>query len=212
MDFRQKTDFKIDTDSINDTSNHLPSASDKYHSIREVKTVEEFQAVLNVRKAGYKNIYPEMEIENDIFDENAINLFTRNTLGDIATTARLVHDSPNGLPLDPFLKSYRDRGLRLIELGRFICLNSDLSLLKAYYRKFYNVALQHSCDAIVMAMKPKDIAFHQRITGISILTPDTGRTYGGQYSLACVAWDISDTKPKFFEWTGEHKDDRHISN
>ena len=163
------------------------------------KTREE---VRQFRKTHYRYIYPDMDLDNDPLDDNALTLYTRNTEDHVDSTARLGLDRPLGFPQERYLKEYRKKGTRLIELGRFIIDEGNLILLKSYYRGFYSLALNLQCDAIVMSMQPRHIRFHQRLTGLQIIAKDT-ESYGGPHSLACVIWEINATLPKFFEWIGE---------
>lgn len=164
-----------------------------------------FDEVRCLRKDAYKDIYPEMDLDNDMLDNHAITLYTRNERGEMNSTARLTLDGPGGLPEDQFLSSYRKEKKRLIEWGRFIIVDGNISLLKKYYESVFSIATNLNCDSIVMAMKPKDIPFHERLTGVNIVKKDMKITYGGPYSLACVVWDITDTKDAFFNWIGAEK-------
>ena len=158
-----------------------------------------------LRKSEYKNIYPTMDLDNDPLDDSALTIYTRSKYGNINSTARLALDGPHGFPEDSFLDDYRKRGRRLIEWGRFIIKGGDIQLLKRYYWTVFSVASRLNCDAIVMAMKPKDISLHKRVIGIDVVAPDMKINYGGHHSLACVVWEVEGTKPTFFQWIGINK-------
>jgi hypothetical protein len=156
--------------------------------------------IIALRKRKYRNIYPEMDLDNDILDEFGITLYTRDTHGQINSTARLGVGGPVELPEDRFLQHYREQGFRLIEWGRFIIDDGDYALLRRYYQAVYTLSKRLGFDAVVMAMKPKDISLHQRLIGVRVLEKDMGISYGGPFSLACVVWELANTKPKFFSW------------
>ena len=160
------------------------------------------QAIKCFRKTHYRDIYPDMDLDNDVLDESALTLYTRNEKGNVNSTARLTVDGGSvDLPQEQFLGEYRKAGLNLMELGRFIIQDGNLELLKSYYRAFHRVASNLQCDAIVMSMKHKDVRLHQRLIGLRVIAENT-ETYGGPYSLDVVIWDIKATDPKFFEWIG----------
>ena len=156
--------------------------------------------IKQLRKRQYQEIYPDMDLENDQLDQCAITLFTRNAAGEINSTARLSMDGPLGLPEDEHLKNYRKSGKRLMEWGRFIIVDGSTVLLKRYYEAIFALASCLGVDAVVMAMKPKDISLHQRLLGIKIIKQDMGVSYGGPYSLACVVWELNLTDASFFTW------------
>ena len=162
-----------------------------------------FEEIRQLRKHAYRTIYPTMDLDNDLLDGNAITLYTRNAFGRLNSTARLALDGPRGLPEDRFLSKYRAGKKRLIEWGRFIINEGNTGLLKKYYESVFRISSQLDCDSIIMAMKPKDIAFHKRLIGVKVIAQDMEITYGGPYRLACVAWEITNTKQTFFNWIGK---------
>ncbi len=153
-----------------------------------------------LRKRRYRNIYPSMDLDGDALDQHAITLFTRNEAGRINSTARLGVGGPVGLPEDKFLDEYRATGKKLIEWGRFIIEEGDIVLLKRYYEAVFTISTQLGFDSVVMAMKPKDISLHRRLIGVKVIKDDMKITYGGPFSLACVVWELDETKPTFFKW------------
>ena len=162
------------------------------------KTREE---VKRFRKKHYKEIYPDMDLDNDVLDDSALTLYTRDKIGRVSSTARLSVDGSYGLPQDRYLTEYRERGVRLMELGRFIINEGNLGLLKDYYRAFFSIAQNLQSDVIVMSMQPHHISFHQKLMGVHVIAENT-ETYGGPYSLACVVWELNATSRKFFTWIG----------
>jgi len=162
------------------------------------KSMEEIK---RFRKSRYKDIYPDMDLDNDVLDDSALTLYTKDENGQVNSTARLSVDGPYGLPQDQYLTEYRDKGARLMELGRFIINEGNLGLLKEYYRAFFSIARNLQRDVIVMSMQPHHIGFHKKLIGVRVIAEDT-ETYGGPYSLACVVWEIKATSRKFFTWIG----------
>jgi len=158
--------------------------------------------VRDLRKRTLGNVYPDMDLDNDPLDSQALILYTENGLGEVNSTARLSFDGDLPLPEEDFLSEYRSKNWRLCEWGRFAIEDGGRSLLKTYYHSIYLIASRMQCDAIVMAMKPKDIELHQRIIGLRIAEQNMQITYGGMHSLACVLWVLKDTKPRFYKWLG----------
>lgn len=153
-----------------------------------------------LRKQEYRHVYPTMDLDNDVLDEQSITLYTRNAAGDIDSTARLCTEGEHPLPQHEYLGEYHQQGQRLIEWGRFVIVSHERSRLKAYYRTVYTLATRLGFDAVIMLMKPRNISLHQSLMGLRIIKQDTGINYGGQVSLACVAWELKSTKPEFFQW------------
>lgn len=162
------------------------------------KTMAEIK---HFRMIHYRDIFPDMDLENDVLDGSSLTLYTRDKNGHINSTARLSVDGPYGFPQDRYLTEYRETGVRLMELGRFIINEGNLELLKDYYRAFFSIAQNLQSDAIVMSMQPNHISFHQKLIGVDVIAEDT-ESYGGPYSLACVVWEIKATSQKFFTWIG----------
>lgn len=171
-----------------------------------VSTAAQLHEVRELRAARYRSIYPSIDVHADPYDETAVILFSRDGQGLVNGSARLVMDRELGLPEDayfpPKVTEYRQSGLALMELGRFVIRGGGASLLKTYYRGFYEVATALGVDVILMAMKPKDVALHRHLMGAELLAENMGVSYGGPYSLACVAWNLARTHTRFFDWIG----------
>ena len=163
----------------------------------------ELDEIIKLRKSSYASVYPSMDLDNDVLDEQAIILFTRNGAGGIDSTARLSLEGRHPLPEHEYLAEYHEKGRKLMEWGRFVIENHERRLLKAYYRAVYTLGMHLWIDAVIMAMKPRNISMHQSLMGLRILAADTGVTYGGKHSLACVSWELSSTQPEFFKWIQE---------
>lgn len=166
---------------------------------------DELLAVNQLREATYRTIYPSIDVYDDPHDTSAIIFFARDTSARIHSTARLVIDGALGLPEDPFFPSevaaLRKGGARLMELGRFIIQEGSASLLKSYYKAFFDAAVANAIDVILMAMKPHHVGLHRRLMGARVLADDMGLSYGGSESLVCVAWTLANTPQRFFDWT-----------
>ena len=177
--------------------------------LRTVNTPVELLEVRQLREDAYRAIYPSINVYRDSYDHSAIIFYSRDQDGKMQSTARLVVDGLHGLPEDPYfpqqVTEYRRQGKRLMEFGRFVIQQGNVRLLKSYYRTFYETAKQQQTDIILIALKPKDINFHQRVTGATLLSPDIGVSYGGRTPLACVAWNIERTCPRFFRWAGAER-------
>ncbi|GAA6168278.1 N-acyl amino acid synthase FeeM domain-containing protein [Sessilibacter corallicola] len=156
--------------------------------------------VKNLRKLGLSGIYPEMDIDNDPYDRFGLTLYKRNKNGALCFTVRLTFDGPLGLPESEFLQPLKAQGRRFVELGRLVITSQKIDDLKLLYRSCYKIAMATGHDSIVMAMKPKDISFHERLMGVLVVCDDMKVDYGGPYSLACVVWKLEETKDKFFNW------------
>lgn len=180
-------------------SKHTEHNSNEIGLVVDGKTREE---VTHFRKAHFTSIYPLMDLDNDVLDRSALTFYTRGQGGEIDSTARLTADNPLGFPQEAYLGDYREKGARMMELGRFIIKDHDKGLAKTYYRTFYSVARSLQCDVIVMSMQPHHIAFHKRMVSLRVLAENTV-SYGGPYSLACVVWELGATGPKFFDWLGD---------
>lgn len=173
-----------------------------------IQVVEDDTTLAEIRKFrhdGYRHIYPTMDLVNDPLDSSAVVLFTRDDCGSVNSTGRLSLDNGLPFPQEPYLSRYRTSDWTLMEWGRFIIDDERTSVLKRYYQTLYRVATRLGGNAIVMSMQPRHIGFHQNLIGIRVLEYDTGETYGGGVSLACVVWELRHTKDNFFKWTGVTK-------
>jgi len=178
-------------------SHEFHALSRDLYVVTDSKTMDKIRLL---RKKHYKSVYPTMDLDNDTLDEQGLILFSRDQTGEINSTARLTVDGEQTLPEEDFLHQYRQSGFRIMEWGRFIIVDGNLDLLKSYYEAVYVLGSRLGMDAVVMAMKPKDLSFHKRLLGIDIIEQDMGITYGGPHSLACVVWQLKKTKPFFFNW------------
>lgn len=182
--------------------NQLPEA------VRIANSVDELADIATLRRSYYQKLFPQIhDFESDIFDQQSVVLFSRDSAGKIDCTARLACDGPLGLPEDkwfpPTISKLRESGCHLMELGRFIIDRDDPSCLKNYYRAFYSIAQFLRMDYIVMAMQPRHVAFHRKLIGAQVVNESLGLTYGGDVELVCVLWRLSETNARLFKWIGD---------
>lgn len=173
--------------------------------LRFVSTSEQLSQVMAFRQQAYRQKYKGIVMTNhDRFDRHAHIIFADNEQGVVNSTARLVLDSEIGLPEDklfpPLVDEYRRQGKQLMEIGRFIIADGNFCLLKKYYRAFYEVAKSSRVDYVVMIMRRKDLAFHQKLFGIDVLIDKVGENFGSDLDFMCAGWDVENTRPAFFKW------------
>lgn len=176
--------------------------------LKQVRSNNQLSRIWKYRENEYNKLYKEIDdFKDDPFDKDASIIYTEDEKHNITSTGRLTFDSKLGLPEDPVfpttVNEYRKNGLKIVELGRFIIGNSNLTLLKAYYEAFYSISARNNVHAIVMILRQKDVAFHKHLMGAKLLSKDVGISFGSNHSFACVAWEIEKTKPKFFKWIGK---------
>jgi hypothetical protein len=178
--------------------------------IRIAKTKKDKKRIYHFGKKEYKKYYPAIK---NSFQENkyasvSCRLYSENNTGNIISTARVLFDSPYGMPNDYITKDHinkrRNASKRLMEVGEFIIADQTqgIALLKDYYRAFYEVAVENAIDYMIIIVKTKDVSFHQRMIGTKTLVENTGESYGSQYDFSCLEWPIKTTKHKFIQWAG----------
>lgn len=175
--------------------------------VKLVSTPESYGEVMNFRLQEYARRYPAVPQEFiDPFDSNALVFYSQGACGEIVSTARLVFDSHWGLPdekvLGKLIEPRRSRGERMMELGRFIIVQDNPALLKAYYRLFYVVTKLLNFDSIVMVLRQKELNFHLKRVGAGLLEFDTGLNFGSKHQFAAIVWSLENTKPRFKLWMG----------
>jgi hypothetical protein len=172
-----------------------------------VQTPADEQIVYELWVSTYKDIYPHFEVPlNDPQNRQAYILYTRDSTGKAVSSIRLTFDSPLGMPSEGFyppeIDTLRELNYKLMEFGRMINLPGDLDLLKLYHRVVYQIAGAANIDLIIMTLKQKDVAFYRNLMGAHLLLADMQIPHGGKHKVACVAWDIKQTKARFFKWVG----------
>lgn len=157
----------------------------------------------------YPNHLPELaDVERDLFFEKSFNFYTEDSKGNVTSTVSLVMDNPNGLPEEELfstdIASYRNNGMKCIQIGRFINTEQDENkTLKEYFRLFYLFSRQLGFDILLGLVKQKDMAFHRRKTSGKILNQDTGISFGSGHIFGTALWDLNDLDDNFFRWVGE---------
>jgi hypothetical protein len=172
-----------------------------------VQTAKEQQELYDLWDAAYKEVYPDYKVNrNDPHNTKAHILYTRDKNGNVASSIRLTIDSSLGIPSEKYYQHetnrLRERGYKLMEFGRMVYIGQTLKQMKTYYRAIYQVAKAEHIDIIMMSLKQKDVAFHHNLIGAKTLLVDMGMPTGGEHKMSSVAWDIKNTKARFFKWTG----------
>lgn len=170
--------------------------------LRIVRNHAQLERVRDLRVKMLQPEYPDMVFRPDRLDYQSLIMYTIDDLGIPNSTARLVVEGPVDMPQETFIVDWKEQGHQFCEWSRFAIDEGNQPLLKSYYRAMYLLVLSMNVDSIVMSMKPNHIALHQRLCNIRILEPDMNLTYGGVHRLACVVWELSDTKARFFKWVG----------
>ena len=173
-------------------------------SLGDIKSIEDF------REALFRPLYPEMTgFHDDIHDAFSLILYTKNQKGKITSTARVVFDSPTGLPADEYandpINERRKAGLKLAEVSRFAISDevSNDGLLPLYYQAFYVTCEKNGIDSMIIIINGKSVRFHQKRIGATLLIEDIGHNYGrDDLTFSCMDWSIHQTKPTFFKWVG----------
>lgn len=182
-------------------------ANDLPQPLLVVQTAKEQQELYDLWDTAYKEVYPDYNVDrNDPHNTQAHILYTRDQNGNVASSIRLTIDSSLGIPSEQYYQHetnrLRERGYKLMEFGRMVYIGQTLQQMKAYYRAIYQVAKKENIDIIMMSLKQKDVAFHRNLIGAKTLLVDMGMPTGGEHKMSSVAWDIKNTKARFFKWTG----------
>ena len=175
-----------------------------------VQTPEEEQELYDLWDEAYKEVYPDYEVNrNDPHNTQAHILYTRDENGKVVSSIRLTLDSSLGIPSEEYYQGeanqLREHGYNLMELGRMVYIGHTLQQMKAYYQAMYEIAKAESIDIIMMSLKQKDVAFHRNLIGAYTLIFDIGMPTGSKHKMSTMAWEIKQTKPRFFKWTGISK-------
>lgn len=180
----------------------------KPDALNLVMTKNERERVQAFGQAEYAKWYPAIttSFKGDRYNDVCCTLYSENQQGKLVTTARILFDSPLGLPNESLAQAWvnecRENGKRLIEVGEFIITENARGLLKTYYRAFWEIANENDIDYMLIIVKQKDIPFHREMIGASVLVEDTKNSYGSRYKFSCLSWPVKETKPKFLKWAG----------
>ena len=158
--------------------------------------------------ARYQDYFPEiMPDESNHYQANSFVFYHQDARGDIQGCASLMVDSDEGFSEEALFSSeinhYRSQGLKCLQIGRLVIETGQSPCqvgLKDYFRLFYQFSTQLGYDVIIGLVKQKDLGFHQKLLGATVLCPDTRIDYGSGHVFAVAAWQLNALKPKFFEW------------
>lgn len=147
------------------------------------------------------------EFQNDGFDDNAYIFFGTGINSNIISSSRLLLDSKKGFPEEEkfpaSVESMRKDGKKLAELGRLLITGDNRRQFKHHYAVNFKAAQKLNIDIILIVMKQKHIASHNKMMAISVLSKDMGLSWDEeQVELCLVAWDIKATQAKFYKWIG----------
>ena len=182
----------------------LPKGLKIAKSLDDIKRIEDF------REGLFSPLYPGMtDFHDDVHDAFSLVLYTENQKGNITSTARVVFDSPTGLPADEYandsINERRKAGLKLAEVSRFAISDEarDEGLLPVYYQAFFTTCAGNGIDSMIIIINGKSVRFHQKRVGATLLIEDIGHNYGrDDLTFSCLDWSIHQTKPSFFKWVG----------
>ena len=169
-------------------------------------TQRNMKEVSQLWQESYQKVYPSYQINpDDPYNQHAHILCTKNVNNEIVSTARIIMDSPLGFPDDDIypkeIKAYRQKGLKLAELGR--CINTDRNQkINPYFKAIYQLAKAERIDAIVITLKDKDVPLYQRLIGADCLSTEMETDNGGKFKMTCMYWDLAKTKERFFTRVG----------
>lgn len=175
--------------------------------LQVVQTTLEEQELYKLWVTTYTEVYPHFTVpQRDPQNSQAYILYSRDETGQVVSSIRLTFDSPLGMPSEGYypleVNSLRELDYKLMEFGRMVNLLGDIDLLKLYHRVVYQIAEAENIDLIIMTLKQKDVAFYRNLMGAHLLLADMQIPHGGKHKVACVAWDIKQTKSRFFKWVG----------
>jgi len=177
--------------------------------LKIASTTEDVHRIENFRKKLFQPFFSSSEnYYSDRYDKYSLILFTENDKGDILSTARLIFDNEEGLPVDEYVKNkiniHRDTGLKLLEVSRFAIADEarTLGLFPIYYKAFYQLAAENNIDTIISIVSDKGINFHKKRVGTNTLLNNI--YYGDDKNLpfSCLEWNIPNTNEEFLNWIG----------
>lgn len=203
MKFEKNTVFPAQILSSLDITG-LPKGLKIASSLDDIKRIEDF------REGLFSPLYPGMtDFHDDVHDAFSLILYTENKKGNITSTARVVFDSPTGLPADEYandpINERRKAGSKLAEVSRFAISDEarDEGLLPVYYQTFYTTCADNGIDSMIIIINGKSVRFHQKRVGATLLIEDIGHNYGrDDLTFSCMDWSIRQTKSTFFKWVG----------
>jgi len=170
------------------------------------QTPENMEEAYELWQEEYGKVYPQYVVNrDDPFNAQSHILVIVDETGAIVTSARLTKDSSLKFPDEKFfpveINMYRELGMKLMEGGRLINRGS-LSFLKLLYKSVYLTAKAEKVEVIIILIKEKDVAFHRNLLGAYLLADGIEAGNGGEYKMACMSWELNQTKERFFSWVG----------
>jgi len=97
----------------------------------------------------------------------------------------------------------RGEGKKIAEFGRFLITKDNKRQFKLHYKTIYEVALSHDVDVVLIVMKQKHIASHEKMMPVDVLSDDLGNSWDEEAAPLClVGWHIKEPQPKLHKWIG----------
>lgn len=157
-------------------------------------------------KTQYETFFPAIAASKEAhYINNCFVFYTEDELGNITSTASLLIDNATGFSEEQLfkadIKQYRQRGLKCLQIGRFVInKNNENTCAKDYFKLFYQFSKRLKYDVVVGMIKQKDMAFHQRLLGVKVLCDNTHIDFGGEHFFGTAAWELDHLKSRFFKW------------
>lgn len=184
----------------------LPNFEYMPQHIQIAKTSKEYDHCMAFCQQRYKDLYDVEFPDNDVYRRHSLTLHTFNSNQKVQGCARLVFDSPMGLPEDGLFSSYanhlRQHHDSLLEIGRFAISTSPdvVNLHRDYFLAFYLIGIQCQIDAMLISVNAKHWPFYDNIIGAELL-PDTNPDgFGSGETFITANWMPRHTNPNFFKW------------
>lgn len=168
---------------------------------------QEFRKVWELREKEYRRLYPAVaHFQDDVYDSNACVLYSENGCGVLTSTARIVFDSPLGLPADELIKpeidKLREQGLRVAEASKFAITKDAQGILPFYFYTYYEVAVSYGIDSLIFIIRDKNIGLYQRTAQAKVLLSDIGYCYGTNFRFALLECRVQEVTPTFLQYWG----------
>ena len=177
--------------------------------IKIAQSQSDVDRVVQFIKDDYKTSFPSLKpAQSSDYIDNSFNFYTEDDQGEIDSTISLVVDSEQGFPEEHLLREdiqyYRDEGLRIFQLGRFVVSGKDHGAKRAMrlLQVLYLLPKLVGGNVVLGMVRTKDIVLHEKRFGAKVLNRNTGETYGSEHEFATVAWLLNQLKPAFFQKTG----------
>mgnify|MGYP001431426898 CR=1 FL=1 len=153
-----------------------------------------YSKVLAFRARIYRDHYPAITNPDapDIYDFASHYFTTVNVAGEVTSCSRLVLDSPQGLPsepyVQPYVEDYRQRGVLLAELGR-MAVDEDLpGVVIAHFTHALHEARRLGVQEMVFVAPWQKRAFFTKYLGAELVCADIQQTFGSGKTFAVYLW------------------------